>query len=367
MRLRAAFAVASLLWATTAGAASTKTFPSAGITHIHRWDWNVRGALQDYHVLLVEIGNPAIRFGVTKEADRNHTVTWFATNYKPLVAVNGSMFNFTEHAPCGAAQSGGTFYKTAWGPSCTTTVGLATGRVGIADNGGTLTGPWPSALSFATDGLSGNPWLIRDGKSTSPWTFPSSINNRAARTAVGITSTGKTLILVTVDGGRTNAQGMTGGDLVSVFSEFLAHQALYLDGTNATALWVGKEGGLQNVPADAGKEQAVSNALMILAPAPVVMDAGPETTSIDASMIDSTIVEDTAVTIDAGGTGPEDPTGDAGESLDGTISDGVPTGLGGSVADDASCSAHRSLTGAAGWHWLVALLGLIRMAGRRRA
>lgn len=375
MRIRAALAVATVLWAVPAAAGSTKTFPNAGITHIHRWDWKVAGQLQDYHVLLAEIGGTSLRYGVSREADRNHPVSWFGSAYKALVAVNGSMFNFTEHKPCGAAQSEGTFWKGAWSGGCNAAIGFGAGKAAIADNGGTLTGPWPAALSFATDGLSGTPWLIKNGVSTAPFTAPGSITTRNARTAVGITATGKTLILVTVDSGRPNAAGMTGADLVTVFTEFGAHQALYLDGTASTTLWVGKEGGLQNVPSNAGKEQLVSSALMILPPLPppVVMEAGVDA-RVDAITADSTLVEDTSVP-EVGSSGPEDPTGDAGETADGTVTEGVPSGLGGSTAEDASCgysSAHSragTITRAASLMMLMLMLlgALFRRAGRGRA
>ena len=372
MRLRAAPAALMLLWVSHEGsalAASTKTSPATGLTHIHRWDWKVSGQLQDYHVLLAEIGTAALRFGVSREADRNHPVSWYGPTYKALVAVNGSQFNFTEHQPCGATQSGGTFWKGPWG-GCNAAIGFGASKAVIADNGGTTTGPWPAALSFATDGVSGNPWLIKNGVSTAPWTSPASINSRNARTAVGITATGKTLILVTVDAGRPTASGMTGADLITVFTEFAAQQALYLDGTASTTLWIGKEGGLQNVPADAGKEQFVSNVLMILPPAVIVpMDAGVDAT-IDAPVAaDSTVVEDAPMQVEVGSVGPEDPTGDAGESADGTISEGVPSGLGGSGSGDASCgySGRRNSSAAAVAMMLAALVRRVRTVVRRRA
>lgn len=369
MRFRAAVAAALALFASDAAADSTKTTPVVGVTHIHRWNVVVRGAQQDYHVLLAELGNPALRFGTSKQADKNHTTSWFGATYGAHVAVNGSMFN-GEHSPCGPLQNGGAFWTGAWS-GCNASVAFGPGRASIFDNTGKLSGPWPTAASFATDGVSGQPWLIRDGKSTAPWTAPSSINTRSARTAVGITSTGKTLILVTVDAGRAGAQGMTGSDLVLVFNEFAAHQALYLDGTQAAALWIGKEGGLQNVPMDAGKERSVSNALMILPAVVAPPDAGPPDVGVDAMVADAS-VDDTAAPPepDSGSTGPEDPTGDAGEVADSALyegpTEGLPTGLPGSPIESNSACSHARARGG-GFMLLAALALLLRTAARRRA
>lgn len=367
---RVALVLALASFATPALAASTKTTPVPGITHIHRWDLNVRGATQDYHVLLVELGNPSLRIAVSKQADENHPTSWYGPTYGAHVAVNGSMYN-AEFAPCGPVQSGGAFWTGAWS-GCNASIGFGDAGASIFDNTGKLAGPWPTAASFAKDGLSGNPWLIRDGKSTAPWTSPSSINSRNARTAVGITATGKTLILVTVDGGRTNAQGMTGADVVLVLQEFAAQQALYIDGTASTSLWIGKEGGRQNIPADMGKERSVASALMILPTVVTPPDAGRDAdadATLDAAL--DTSVSDVAVEIDSS-TGPEDPTGDAGEVVDSAIyegpSEGLPTGLPGSPASDGSC-AYGAGTARGNGSWLVALFALfaVRTAARRRA
>jgi exopolysaccharide biosynthesis protein len=369
MRRRAAVVSAFVLWATPAAADSTKTTPVPGITHIHRWNIQVRSAMQDYHVVLAEIANPSLRFATSKHADRNHTTSWFGTTYGAYVAVNGSMFN-TDFLPCGALQNGGAFWPGAWS-GCNASLVLGPARAAIINNGGKLSGPWPTEAAFATDGVSGQPWLIRDGKSTAPWTAPGSINDRNARTAVGLTSTGKTMILVTVDSGRAGAQGMTGADLVLVLSEFAAYQAMYLDGTAAAAMWIGKEGGLQSVPSDAGKERTVSNSLMILPAIVAPPDAGPDVA--DAAMdatIDTAVADSMTTPLDAGSTGPEDPTGDAGEIADASIyegpSEGLPTGLPGSpINSNATCGYNAR--GGGEWALLAIALLFVRTGTRRRA
>jgi len=373
MRRRGLIALALCLLPGTAAAESTKTTPTPAITHIHRWNVSVRGALQDYHVLLVDLTSTEQRFAVSKQADRNHTVSWYGTNYGALVAVNASFFSFADREPSGPTQSDGTFWTNAT-VGARTSVAFGPGRAAIFDNGGTSAkGPWPAVASFANNGVSGQPWLIRDGKQTGPWTEPASINSRNARTAVGLTGTGRTLIIVTVDAGRAGAQGMTGSDLLLVFGEFLAVQALNLDGTGSTALWIGKEGGLKNTPSELGKERSVSNALMILPSIVPPIDAGVDAsadTAADTAAGDTPVSD--VVSDDTGSTGPEDPTGDAGEVADSAIYE-VPEGdhgLPSSPAGDASGCActtpnARRATPFAGIALAIALA--LRRAKRRRA
>lgn len=366
-------AIALSLWTVNASAESTKTNPTPSITHIHRWNWNLRGAIQDYHVLLVTIGSSAHRFAISKQEDRNHAVSWYGTNYGAIAAVNASFFGFGDREPIGPVQSDGTFWTNATA-GATTSIGFGAGRAAIFDNAGKLTGPWPTVASFATNGVSGHPWLIRAGKQTGPWTQPASINTRAARTGVGITGTGNTLIIVTADAGRVGAQGMTGADLALVFFEFAAQNALNLDGTGSTALWIGKEGGLQNKPSDMGVERSVANALMILPSVVTPADAGADAivdATSDAIEAD-TFVEDSAAAADAAPVAPEDPTGDAGETTNPGIYDEGDPGLPGSPAGDntgCACTTPSARTAAplGGLALAIGLALLRRRAARDRA
>jgi exopolysaccharide biosynthesis protein len=359
MKARTSFVIALVLWAADAKATSTKQTPVPGITHIHRWDERVQGALQDYHVLLVELADPGLRFRVSTQDDRNHPVSYFGPKYNAHLAVNASFFNFSDREPCGPTQSDGTFWTNA-SSGCTTSAAFGEGAMAIFDNGAQATGPWPTSVSFATDGVSGQPWLIRDGQPTGPWTSPGSINTRNARTAIGITATARTMILLVVDSGRANAAGMTGNDLILVFNEFAAHQALNLDGTGSTALWIASEGGLINKPSE-GAERSVSNALMIV-PNELATDAGVDATT-DAPASDSTPT-DSAI-------GPEDPTGDGGEVIDvSTYNPGNPALPGSPAGDNTGCACEVAGERSRAPSFVLALaiaLGLTRRAGRRRA
>lgn len=298
--------LATLLVASSAHATSVKTTPAPGITHIHRTGELVRGAVQDYHVLLVDLTAPTLRVRTSKESDKGHTTSWYGTTYGAHVAVNASFFDST-HEACGATQSFGAFWTKPFG-TCTNSVAFTQGAAFFFGNGGKLDA-WPASASAATDGVSGLPWLIKDGVSQAPFTDPMSINSRNARVGVGITASGKTLILVEVDAGTSSAQGMTGSDLVLVFQEFAAQQALNLDGTASASLFVKSEGGLVSKPST-GAEIAVANALVIVPVAPPESDGGVDAT-VDGSMDGASEAASDAAT-----SGPEDPTNDAGDPVD---------------------------------------------------
>jgi exopolysaccharide biosynthesis protein len=373
MRAREALIAGVLTLSSTveARAASSKTNPAPGITHIHRWSVNVGGARQDYHVLLVDLGDRRLRFAVTKQADRKRTTSWLGAKYGALVAVNGSMFDFADRQPCGPIQSDRVHWTNA-ADICRSSVAFgAEGKIAFFDNLGRSTGPWPSEIaSFARDGLSGRPWLVRDGQSQEPFTEPGSIGRRDARTAIGVTASGGTAIVVVVDAGRPGkAEGMTGSDLVSVFREFSARHALYLDGTGSSALYLRDEGGLVSTPSE-GAEREVSNALVILPVAIPTPDAGPpEVGPPDAQRDD---VATSPAESEVGRGGPEDPTGESGEPADPNVYETPSAALPktGSGPDASGCTCrHRggsTRSGLALFSIAGAVFALFRRRGRPR-
>jgi MYXO-CTERM domain-containing protein len=352
MRVRAFLTTALLILASRSAAAdSTKTTPVAGITHIHRTNVMIRGAVQDYHVVLIDLGSPTLRLRVTKEADRGKTVSEYGASYGAHVAINASFLEFTDHKPCGTTESFGSYW-TAITSGCTPAIAFDKGIATIFD--GTGKAPWPSTVT-ATDGVSAGPWLIKNGVHQDPFTTPASINTRKARSAIGYTKTGKTLIIVAADGEQKTAAGLTGADLLLVFDEFMAYQALNLDGTGSTALSIPSEGGLQNKPSE-GKERQVANAIVVV-PGDVP-DSGVDASS-DA-MPDAAIDEVSSADAPVTETGVEDPTGDAGEPADGAIYESDPGSAAAPNAartDDSSGCACQTAGGA------DASLGLLAMAG----
>jgi exopolysaccharide biosynthesis protein len=123
--------------------------------------------------------------------------------------------------------------------------------------------------------LGGGPRLVKDGQVFVPfaWEWFSSrhARRRAPRTAVGITETGK-LLLVTVDGGTPQNTGMTLPELAEVMVRLGARDAMNLDGGGSATMVVG--GRVVNDPSD-GIERPIASALLVLRrTAPVIPVTG---------------------------------------------------------------------------------------------
>jgi large repetitive protein len=116
--------------------------------------------------------------------------------------------------------------------------------------------------------VGGFPLLLRDGAAAYgvPEVRPAFGEQRHPRTAVGIRPDG-TVLLVVVDGRRPEySDGMTLAELADLMRELGARDALNLDGGGSTTLVLG--GRVVNRPTDAAGERPVTNALLVLGPAP---------------------------------------------------------------------------------------------------
>ncbi len=112
--------------------------------------------------------------------------------------------------------------------------------------------------------VGGGPWLVRDGSvyiDAAQENFKDDITEkRHPRTAVGIDALGR-LMMVTVDGRRDGATGMTMAELASYMKSLGAVNAMNLDGGGSTtmALYGGR---LANQPSDTSP-RAVANGLLL--------------------------------------------------------------------------------------------------------
>jgi hypothetical protein len=113
--------------------------------------------------------------------------------------------------------------------------------------------------------LGGGPRLLRDGKVNIPtegFSESTFINARHPRTGLGIGEDG-TLYLVTVDGRQPGrAIGMTLPQLADFFLSLGADQAMSLDGSGSTTMWVNGYG-VVNRPSDPTGERRVANCLIV--------------------------------------------------------------------------------------------------------
>jgi hypothetical protein len=111
--------------------------------------------------------------------------------------------------------------------------------------------------------IGGSAQLVADGRSRAP--FPSASDTlRHPRTAIGVSRSGR-LLLVTVDGRQPGySAGMTLAELATLFLQLDATAAMNLDGGGSTAMVI--DGRVVNRPSDASGERPVGNAIGVVGP-----------------------------------------------------------------------------------------------------
>ena len=119
---------------------------------------------------------------------------------------------------------------------------------------------WP-ALAHA---IGGGPRLVKDGRkhiTASPEGFrPDIYASAPSRTAVGITATGRLLLVVVEGAGERERCGMTLEELAATLIKLGAVDAMNLDGGGSSTFVA--DGRLYNAPSD-GTQRRVSNALLV--------------------------------------------------------------------------------------------------------
>jgi exopolysaccharide biosynthesis protein len=120
--------------------------------------------------------------------------------------------------------------------------------------------------------LTGGTLLVQDGKVVTNFTHsPVSPSTRAARTAVGTSADGKTLIVAAVEGKSSMSIGMTQAELAEYMKELGCANAINFDGGGSTTMVARTAGttglSLLNKPSD-GSERRVSGSLGIFSIGP---------------------------------------------------------------------------------------------------
>ncbi len=228
--------------------------PYPGVRHLHRTSGDV-----DAHILLVDLRRPNLSLVSTPQGARGIATRDFAERFDADIAINANFFD-TRNRSCGLAVADGVAWDDSYSERCD--MSFAFGRLNEAEAfdsaGELLTAPF----AWATDVVSGKPWLIRDGVIQVAWLGPRHITFRHPRTALGLTRDKKTLIILAADGRRPGVPGLTGTHAAELLLEFGAHNALNLDGGGSTELFIRGEGGVQNHPSD-GRNRPVSSHLGI--------------------------------------------------------------------------------------------------------
>ncbi len=123
---------------------------------------------------------------------------------------------------------------------------------------------FPGAPGPVAEMIAGDPQMLRAGISLAPFAGTVAAE-RHPRTAIGVTSDRKVL-LVTVDGRQpAYSVGMTLVELTALLSRLGATEALNVDGGGSTTMVV--NGRFVNRPSDATGERPVANALGVIGPA----------------------------------------------------------------------------------------------------
>lgn len=208
---------------------------------------NILGSIQS--ITLFEVDPKAVRFDIDHVTSGFLKTSEAGQRSDAEIAVNGSFFDTTNGGSTvffkrsgniiNETRSGFTYYRE------NAALLIDTDKINIAKK---PSGGW-KALTAPTV-LAGGPLLIYDGKAVSQ------INqvfntNRHPRTAIGVTATGKVIMLV-VDGRASQSHGLSTTDLASIMLALGCEEAMNLDGGGSSTAWV-KDKGVVNYPTDNGK------------------------------------------------------------------------------------------------------------------
>ncbi|MBU0552409.1 phosphodiester glycosidase family protein [Myxococcota bacterium] len=225
--------------------------PLPGVRHLDR-------RLPDpnrVNALFIDLCQPGISLHATRPDDRGQVTSRFARDYGLVAAINGGFYNVNTYGTIGLTVGEGE--RWADGADNDITGFIAFGE----DNRATIS--IPSAIVAAPERwmravIPGMPLLLRDGQVVQePCT--SHYCERHPRTVVGLDASGRTLILVTVDGRWSGiSRGMNRDELAALMLDLGARTALNLDGGGSTTMVL--NGAVMNHPSD-GSERRVSNHL----------------------------------------------------------------------------------------------------------
>ena len=194
-------------------------------------------------------------------------------NFNVIAGVNGSGFNMGTGEPSGLLIMDGTVYQNV----------NSQGFFGIDKDGNAVIGTtdeynkiYKGKLQEAISGFGS--FLIRDGKIVT-----TDNSNRASRTAVGITATGKVVFMV-LDGRQEPVScGGSMAEIAQILYDAGCVQAVNLDGGGSSTYVAKQEGaddfGVVNKPSD-GYARSVSTSLYIASTA-------PSSTAFDHAIIES--------------------------------------------------------------------------------
>jgi Phosphodiester glycosidase/WD40-like Beta Propeller Repeat len=136
--------------------------------------------------------------------------------------------------------------------------------IGSLTSGETVTLTWSIGFPSVLDTVGGTPLLVENGAVVAK-PCNESICKRHPRTAIGVTASGR-ILMVVIDGRSKDSKGVKIVKLAKVMQGLGASFAINLDGGGSSTMVVkGKKGGLQvvNEPSD-GNQRKVSSAVLVI-------------------------------------------------------------------------------------------------------
>jgi hypothetical protein len=199
------------------------------------------------HAVLVQLDAPGVSIVATTHRQRWRTVSSYALDAHVQVAVNGGFWVISQGAR-GLAAGGGAIWPRngVLDPELGELIVDREGHVTLHPPGESLS---EEQLAEVSEAVSGRPWLVHDGDVVTETldTFETA-NDRAPRTAVGLSRDGHTLLLAVVDGRQPESRGMTLYELGRLMAELGADEAMNLDGGASSEMYVQELGGVVNIP-----------------------------------------------------------------------------------------------------------------------
>jgi hypothetical protein len=144
------------------------------------------------------------------------------------------------------------------------TAGAGARAIRKLKNHGKVRVSWSLGHPGVDQAVGGMPQLVTNGVDTAPPAgCRSYFCSQNSRTAVGITATGKVLLVV-VDGKQRGwSEGLTLRDLGKEMISLGAKNAVDLDGSGGSTMWI-KGQGVINRPSDSGGERPITSALLVM-------------------------------------------------------------------------------------------------------
>jgi hypothetical protein len=254
-----------LLLSATAHAAPVLVSQSDPHPGIHREVWADSAIPARIHLLRIDLTSAEIGVYATKESEAGTKTTAYSDALDAQVAINGGPFQVQGFRPRGLAMGDGAAWTmTGDTPDMAVFHFRREGERTFATIVPPETQVDTMTLPDGTEGvLSGRPQLVRNGIAQTQFDCNDAITiacQRAPRTAVALTPSGNTLLLVVVNGWQSASSGLTDAELAQFLKDRGAYNAVALDGGASSTLVV--NGALGNTPSD-GVERSVANHLAI--------------------------------------------------------------------------------------------------------